>query len=200
LAVPFNTALLPPLHEWGSYPNYVGGYDIDSNEGFTTFYNNKGQIITGYFPVSVNDDRTKITVHPIQRPKYGDDGLPVVENGDTVMVNYYMNAIGIKNTGETEIVAPLISELVLEKKPFSSCSTCDDIYPASGAKTNNVMVYDNNGNLMTPRKSAAYRSMTKFREPVKYEKAQIPVITIDKFNEVMEAKVAKIRESLNMNR
>lgn len=198
LAVPFNTALLPPLHEWGGYPNYIGGYDMESNDGFITSYNSKGQIITGYFPVTVNADRTKITVHPIQRPKIGDDGLPVVENGDTVMVNYYMNAIGMPSS--TEIVAPLVSELVLEKKPFSSCPTCDEIYPAADAKANKVMVYDYAGNPVAPKKAAAYRSMTKFLEPVKYKKAEIPVITIDKFNEVMEAKYAKIRESLNMNR
>ncbi len=100
LIVPFSSLYLPPMHAWPGYPFYVGAYGVAADGTPYAFYDGNEKI--NGFPVEVSSDRRTITVKPI-----------VLDDGG----KYYMNALGVnaQTYGSVEIVATIISDIVLKK-------------------------------------------------------------------------------------
>lgn len=164
--VPFNSTYMPPMHNWPGYPFYVCGLAgeyafLDANEE------------TPGFPVEVASDYSKITIKPI------------VAGGQ----NCYMNAVGMSQGG-LEIIATVISEIVLTKGWAETRSDATRAFSASPSKVNAVSIDGSAADLPMKR---IYKSMTKLEPaPVRqYEEDKTPnVVTMDMVNET-SAKILK---------
>lgn len=137
--VPFDSMYLPPMHNWPGYTYYVGGVGdgtafVDANENYPGF------------PVEVSSDYNTITVKPI-----------VLTDGSN-SYSYYMNALSYSSTGEFEIVATVISELVLTRGWTEIEVEQPDVTP----ETSSVRLMNIDGSAVTELpKARVYKSMTK---------------------------------------
>ena len=165
--VPFNSTYLPPMHGWPGYPFYVCGLAgeyafLDANEE------------TPGFPVEIADDYSKITIKPI------------LAGGEKC----YMNAVGVSN-GSLELVATVISEIVLTKGWTETRSASERTFAAASSKVNAVTV--DGAPVAELPKARIYKSMTKLEAaPVRqYKEDKTPnVVTMDMVNET-SAKILK---------
>lgn len=95
--VPLSSTYLPPMHSWPGYSFYTSavasGYAImDGND------QNPG------FPVEISDDMNTVTIKPMAIAD---------ETGQTFPA--YMNAVGMGGDGSLELVATVISDIVLTR-------------------------------------------------------------------------------------
>ena len=172
--IPFDSMYLPPMHNWPGYSFYVGGV----GEGYA-FYDATDQYPG--FPVEISEDKNTITIKPIVI-----EGTP-----------YYMNALGINpqaSAGELEIVATVISEIVLkrgwtepeaDKKNVSPMRTYAKAVNMDGTSVNELP------------KARVYKSMTKL-EPVTrtdYKLDETPNVVT---TEMVDATTEKILKHFNI--
>ena len=164
--VPFNSVYLPPMHNWPGYPFYVGGLG-----GNLAFYD-ATDAIPG-FPVEISDDKNTIIVKPI-----------VIEG-----TSYYMNALGVNSqasAGELEIVATIISEIVLTRGWDEPEETPETV---SAIKTSAKAVNMDGTAVGELPKAVVYKSMTKLEPAPKkqYKLDETPnIVTMEMVNEVSE--------------
>lgn len=174
VVVPFNDTLVPPMHSWPGYPFHVGAYDKASNYFFT-----KTNSSVPGFPVEISPDKNTITIKPIEL---------LDDAGNTV--KYYMNAVG-NNGGVYELVAPVISEIVLKRKTASQSSAAIQV---NGLVAEPVNAQPRNFGetvveMPAPR---VYKSLTKLSEPVKYTVDEYPnVITEKALNDALDNYIEK---------
>lgn len=165
--VPFSSYYMPPMHNWTGTPYYVGGVGsdyafYDSNESYPGF------------PVEISEDGNSMVVKPI-----------VMEDGSA----YYMNALGFNTqyAGELEMVAPIISEIVLTRG-WTEPAKASSVVPAS-RRVKAAAIDGSPAEMPVVRQ---VRSMTRFTEPVKYKMAEtVPVITEEELDAVMTREVKK---------
>lgn len=166
---PFSATTLPPMSNWGSFPVYLGGYD--SGSGMAFYESNEN--IKG-FPVEVSADRNTIKIKPI-----------VISDANG-SISYYPNAI-IMNQGNPELVAPIISEIVLTRGwnnpvTYSTCSS-------EPVKAN---AFNFDGSPVKVPEIKTVKSMTKLVVPerVDYKVVENPnYISLEKFEAGMERAV-----------
>lgn len=161
--VPFHSEKIPPMLNWPGYPFYVGGY----GEG-GAFYD--ATDVHPGFPVVISEDRNKITIKPITL---------VSEDGST-STDYYMNALGAGSSyGEVEIVAPLISELVLTRGWNGAANSAS--VSASPVRAQAITM---DGAPAELPKTKTYKSLTPLKAPRKYVEDTTPnVVTMEMFEE-----------------
>ena len=94
--VPFSTTTMPPMHNWPGYPFYVAGV------GSGTAFYDANESYPG-FPVEISADYNKITIKPI-----------VLSDGKTSQ-SYYMNALGMSTDGSLELLATVLTDIVLTR-------------------------------------------------------------------------------------
>lgn len=174
VVVPFNDTLVPPMHSWPGYSFHVGAYSQTSNYFFTK----TNSEVLG-FPVEISPDKNTITIKPIEL---------LDEKGE--VVNYYMNAV-INNGGSYELVAPVISDIVLKRKTVSKSSADVQV---KGLVSTPVKAQPRNfgGTVVEMPKNKVYKSMTKLNTPIKYKVDEYPnVITTESFNEALDNYIEK---------
>ena len=174
VVVPFNDTLVPPMHAWPGYPFHVGAYDKGSNYFFT-----KTNSSVPGFPVEISPDKNTITIKPIEL---------LDEKGE--VVRYYMNAVG-NNGGTYELVAPVISEIVLKRKTASQSSAAVQV---KGLVSTPVKAQPRNfgETVVEFPKTRVYKSMTPLSEPIKYEVDENPnMITVESFNNALDNYIEK---------
>lgn len=143
--VPFNSTYMPPLHNWPGFPFYIGGV-----AGEYAFLD--ATVEHPGFPVEISSDYNTITVKPI------------VAGGE----NCYMNAIGISN-GELQIVATVISELVLTRGwTEPEVPEEPEVEPASVPTALNAVTVDGKPVSELP-KARVMKSMTKLEAAPRQE-------------------------------
>lgn len=141
--VPFHSTMLPPMHNWPGYPFYVAGLS-----GGSAFYDSNDQIKG--FPVEISEKMDKITIKPI-----------VLKDDKGNDVPYYMNAVGIdaSNPGSLEVIASVISEIVLTKGWNGSK---EDGNVEAAPSTARAMSIDGQ-NVTSAPQVKVYKSMTKMQ-------------------------------------
>ncbi len=159
VVVPFHSLQLPPMHAWPGYPFYVGGV----GEGGAFYDSVEG---TPGFPVEIEDDYSKITIKPIIR-----------------QTPYYMNALGMTgNTGQMELVATVVSDIVLTREPI-----VEDTAPVVSAPSQVRAVDMNGAPVKELPKARKFKSMTKLVEPKTYKVDENPnVVTMEMVNATTE--------------
>ena len=164
--VPFNSAFLPPMHNWPGYPFYVGGV-----AGGNAIYD-ATETYPG-FPVEISEDGNTVVIKPI----------------DTGAEKLYMNALGFGADaayGTLEIVAPVISEITLTRgwaEPKSSVMALPAKVTATAA------TFDGS----PARKPIVYnvRSLTELK-PSKYEVVdKVTIVTEENLDAYMRKQVEK---------
>ncbi len=169
--VPFDSMYLPPMHAWPGYPFYVGGYGVSSDGTPYAFYDPNEK--TAGFPVEIEDDYSKITIKPI-----------VLDDGS----KYYMNALGVdgQTMGSVEIVATILSEIVLEK----GWNGDEDVTPAITASPVKAAAVTLDGTPVAKMPEVrVYKSMTdlKVKDTKAYKVDETPnVVTMDMVNATTE--------------
>lgn len=168
--VPFNSMTMPPMHNWPGYPFYVGGVG-----GGYAFYD-ATDLVPG-FPVEISSDMKTITIKPIV----------AVDTETGASSYYYMNAIGSNPqnaSGELEIVATIISEIVLTKG-WTEPETPAAVRAAAPSKVKAVNM-DGTPVKELP-KARVYKSMSDFTKVAprrEYKLDETPnVVTMDMVNE-----------------
>ena len=166
--VPFSSETMPPMHGWPGYPFYVGAYGVVDGTPYVFYDANENY---PGFPVEISED--KIVIKPI-----------VVEG-----VPYYMNALGMSQSavasGTMEVI-PVVSEIVLTRG-WNEAVTSNVVAAPSRASVKTI-----DGSAASMPVKREIRSMTEFKEPVKYnvdENANF--ITSEKFDQVMTEAVKK---------
>lgn len=177
--IPFNAEYLPPMHNWPGYPYYVAAYCVDNNIAFSTTNEN----ING-FPVEISSDKNTITIKPI-----------VLKGEDGDDYSYYMNAMGVSASG-TELVAPVISEIVL-KRGWTGTKAADAAASVSFAPRK-VDAVEFDGTPTVFEEAPAYKSMTRLVAPekIEFKKVEKPnAFTLEEFDQAMERSVEKFLNS-----
>lgn len=172
--VPFNDTLVPPMHNWPGYPFHVGAYDRASNYFFTKTNSD----VLG-FPVEISSDKNTITIKPI---------VLLDQAGNEV--KYYMNAVGF-NGSQFELVAPVISDIVLKRKTVSQSASPVQV---KGLVSTPVKAQPRNfgETVVEIPKNRTYKSMTPLKEPVRYQVDEYPnVITTEEFNNALDNYIEK---------
>lgn len=173
---PFDSSMLPPMSNWGSYPMYLGGYDAES---MYAFYNSN-ETIKG-FPVEISEDRNTITIKPI-----------VIDG-----ISYYPNSIIVSGYNSFEIVAPVVSEIVLTRgwdEPQAASAAY--VQEASKAQVRNI-----DGSPAQQPELKTIKSMTEFQkyEPKQYKIVEKPnFISLETFNAGME-KAVEVKLGIKLN-
>lgn len=169
--VPFDSMFMPPMHNWPGYPFYVGGVGDGA-----AFYDATDKYPG--FPVEISEDRETIIIKPI-----------VLVDDAGVSHSYYMNALGLSPqsaAGELEIVAAIVTEIVLERgwtEPESPAKSFSAV-PSS------VKAVNMDGSPVTELpKVRTYRSLTPLNPAAKveYKLDETPdVVTMDMVNRTSE--------------
>ena len=95
--VPIDYEFLPPMHSWPGNSYYVGAV-----AGGNAILSGNADIPG--FPVEISDDRDTVTIKPI-----------MFLNDKNQQIPAYMNAVGLTPEGGLEIVATVVSEIVLTR-------------------------------------------------------------------------------------
>lgn len=168
--VPFHSMYMPPMHNWPGYSYYVGGVG-----GGYAFYD-ATDLVPG-FPVEISSDMATITIKPIV----------AVDTETGATSSYYMNALGVNpqsTTGELEIVATIISEIVLTKG-WTASETSAAVRAAAPSKVKAVTV--DGAPVKELPKARVYKSMSDFTKVAprrQYKLDETPnVVTMDMVNE-----------------
>ena len=133
------------------------------------------------FPVEISADRNTITIKPI-----------VLEGEDGKNYTYYMNAMGVSSNG-TELVAPVISEIVL-KRGWTETKAASSVPSTVSVSPRKVSAVDIDGTPTVFKKAPAYKSMTKLVAPerIEFKKVEKPnAFTLEEFDAAMERSVEK---------
>ena len=174
--IPFNQEYLPPMHNWPGYPFYVAAYCEENNMAFST----ANEAVKG-FPVEISADRNTITIKPI-----------VLEGEDGKNYSYYMNAMGVSSNG-TELVAPVISEIVLTRG-WTDTKAASSVPSTVSVSPRKVSAVEIDGTPTVFKKAPAYKSMTKLVAPerIEFKKVEKPnAFTLEEFDAAMERSVEK---------
>ena len=171
--VPFHSMYMPPMHNWPGYSYYVGGVG-----GGYAFYD-ATDLVPG-FPVEISADMETITIKPIV----------TVDEKTGAQSSYYMNALGINpqsGAGELEIVATIISDIVL-KKGWTEPSAPAKAYASAPSKAKAVTV--DGAPVKALPKARVYKSMSDFSKIAprrEYRLDETPnVVTMDMVNKTSE--------------
>lgn len=167
--VPFNSTYLPPMLNWPGYPFYVGGVGsgmafYDATEEYPGF------------PVEISADRNTMTIKPI------------VVGSDT----FYMNALGLSGTtGQMEIIATIISEIVLTRGWKETASSAAPAYEPAPSMVQAVTI-DGSPVTELPQRRV-FKSMTDFSEGPRMDCSahETPNIVTMKMVEETTAKLLK---------
>ncbi len=173
--VPFNDTLMPPMHVWPGSPFQVGAFSRESNYTFTKSNEN----IPG-FPVEISSDKNTIKIKPIVINEEGKD------------VNYYMNAILFNDAYTPELIAPVISEIVLKRKAATQSASEVVRVPGLVAERVEPAARNHGGTeLLAPRQQSC-RSLTRLVAPVRYKIDEYPnVITEEALDKALDNYIEK---------
>lgn len=174
--VPFDSMYMPPMHNWPGYPFYVGGYSSD----FAIY--DATDLYPG-FPVEIAEDGSRIVIKPI----------------DFEGTKLYMNSFGLSQdaimTGSVEVVAPVISEIVLTRDE-SAVTTPSSVDPCKAS----VRVKTFDGAKPSVPVMRKIGSMTEFGQPVKYEVAEkAEIMTLERLDRMMTYEVEKLFNNTDSN-
>lgn len=174
--VPFDSMYMPPMHNWPGYPFYVGGYSSD----FAIY--DATDLYPG-FPVEIAEDGSRIVIRPI----------------DFEGTKLYMNSFGLSQdaimTGSVEVVAPVISEIVLTRDE-SAVTTPSSVDPCKAS----VRVKTFDGAKPSVPVMRKIGSMTEFGQPVKYEVAEkAEIMTLERLDRMMTYEVEKLFNNTDSN-
>lgn len=166
--VPFSSETMPPMHSWPGYPFYVGAYGVVDGTPYVFYDANESY---PGFPVEISQD--KIVIKPL-----------VIEGN-----SYYMNALGFSQSavasGTVEVI-PVVSEIVLTRG-WSGAEAANAVAAPTYAEAKTI-----DGSAASMPVKREIRSMTEFKEPVRYEvEDEVNFITYEKFDQVMTEAVKK---------
>jgi hypothetical protein len=168
VTVPFDQMTMPPMTNWGNSPFFVTAYDKYSNHG----YRSPAENMPGAFPVEVSADRKKIVIKGVQA---------AVAAGSSETAMHYMNAVGGWGQADAQIYRPIISEITLTKGWTETKSS--NAWAGSRQAPRN---YVERPEISTEdAQYVAWKSMTEFREPVKINKVEPSIVTMDKLDEAL---------------
>jgi hypothetical protein len=126
----------------------------------------------GAFPVEVSADKNKIVIKGVQA---------AVADGSTETAVHYMNAVGGWGSADAQLYRPVISEITLTRGWTETKSS--DVWSGSRKAVKN---YVEKPAISTEDVEAVvWKSMTKFPEPVKINKVEPSIVTMDKLEKAL---------------
>ena len=140
--VPLDYDYLPPMHNWPGYPYYVGA--VAGEYAVLT-----GNADIPGFPVEISDDRNTVTIKPITILDENSQPIPA-----------YMNAVGLASDGSLEIVATVVSEIVLTRG-WNETPAQNNVT----VESRKVTAKSFDGSAVELPKSRTYKSMTELSAP-----------------------------------
>jgi hypothetical protein len=140
--VPIDYEYLPPMHNWPGYPYYVGA--VAGEYAVLT-----GNVDIPGFPVEISDDRNTVTIKPI-----------TILNENNKQIPAYMNAVGLTTEGGLEIVATVVSEIVLTRG-WNETPAQNNV----AVESRKVTAKSFDGSAVELPKARTYKSMTELSAP-----------------------------------